>query len=175
MTDDTWTLLDTQGETALIFHSFLDFDYQNEGQAADYPIEEGSFASYNKTASPAEIRVTLGMQGGASELDRALNRLDEYQRGALLLTVATPSALYKNMTLESCNYKRSQEENAGMLTVELTLKEIREVKTQVTTTVITKPKNPTSKGKANTGTTQTKEKPKSMLEKAGSILSGSKQ
>lgn len=164
-----WTLLDADGATAVAFTSFIDIDLRNEGQALSYPVEEGSFADYNKVDTPLDIRVTLAAQGTDADFEYILARLDEYKRAAVTLSVSTPSALYENMTLESYSYKRSRDANAGMLTVELSLIEVREVETQVTTTVITKPKNPTSSGKVNTGKTQTTEKSGSVLYDGGRL------
>lgn len=155
LTQAEWTLLDESGATAVTFTSFIDIDYRNEGQALSYPIEQGSFANYNKVDTPLDIRVTLGLQGAESDFEYILTKLDEYKKEAVKLSVVTPSALYESMTLVTYSYKRTQDSSAGMLVVELVLNEVREVKTQVTTTVITKPKNPTSAEKENTGKTQT--------------------
>jgi hypothetical protein len=149
-----WTLLDEDGGTAVTFTSFSDIDLRAEGKALSYPIEEGSFANYNKIESPLDIRVTLATQGTDSDFEYILTKLDEYKRGAIKLSVSTPSKFYESMTLETYSYKRTREAGAGLLVVELSLIEVREVETQVSTTVITKPKNPTSAGKVDTGKTQ---------------------
>lgn len=158
-----WTLIDEDGQTAVSMTSFIDIDLRNEGQALSYPVEKGSFTDFNKVQGPLEIRATLGKQGDPSEIEDLLNRLNEFQREAVKLAVATPDTLYGSMTLESYSYKRTSESNATMLTVELTLKEVREVETQVKTTAsessISKPKNPTSEGKTNIGKTQAEEVP----------------
>lgn len=150
-----WTLLDERGATAITFTSFIDIDVRNEGQALSYPVEEGGFANYNKVQSPLNIRVTLAVQGDEEDFDYTIYKLDEYTEGAVKLSVSTPATLYEDMTLESYSHKRTRENNAGLLTVELNLVEVREVRTQVSTTVITKPKNPTSASAENTGKTQT--------------------
>ena len=150
----SWTLLDEQGGEALTFTSFIDIDYRNEGQALSYPVELGGFANYNKVQTPLDIRVTLSTQGSNADFEYILSRLDEYQKGAVKLSVATPSALYGSLTLAAYSYRRAQDDGAGLLTVELSLIEVREVQTQVRTTVITKPKNATSADKANAGKKQ---------------------
>ncbi len=155
-----WTLLDEGGETAVTFTSFVDISLQSEGQALSYPVEEGSFANYNKVDKPFDIRVTLATQGSDSDFEYILARLDEYKREAVKLSVSTPSRLYESMTLATYSYRRSREAGAGMLTVELSLVEVREVETQVTSNVITKPKNSTSSGKTNTGKVQSKNVPR---------------
>jgi hypothetical protein len=151
-----WTLLDEGGGMLVAFTSFLDIDLKSEGQALSYPIEEGGFANYNKVESPLDIRVTLSTQGTDSDFEYILSTLDEYRRDAVKLSVSTPTRLYESMTLEAYSYKRARDAGAGMLTVELSLVEVREVETQVTTSVGTSPKNPTSSSKVNTGRTQGK-------------------
>lgn len=161
-----WTLLDESGASAVTFTSFLGIDFRSEGQALSYPIEDGGFANYNKVDSPLEIRVTLATQGDDADFEHILNKLDEYAHNAVTLSISTPSALYEGMTLETYSYRRNRESGAGMLTVELTLVEVREVETQVTTTTISKPQNATSSSKVNTGKTQAQEQ----TQESGSVL-----
>ncbi|MDR1396857.1 MAG: hypothetical protein LBJ14_03920 [Desulfarculales bacterium] len=146
-----WTLWDESGAAAITFTSFIDLDLRSRSQALAYPIEAGGFASYNKTDSPLDIRVSLAAQGSDSDFEYILARLEQYKRQAVKLAVVTPAALYQSMTLEKYSYKRSREAGAGMLTVELDLVEVREVITQAAATVITKPKNPTSADTVNNG------------------------
>ena len=155
MTPRQWAILDESGGAAVNFTSFIDLDYQNEGKALEYPIEEGSFASYNKTQNSMELRATVAIQGLDADFNDLLSKLEDYQEKAVKLSIATPSDFYEGFTLETMNYKRTVENNAHMLTVELVFKEVREVKTQVATGVATKPKNPTSAKKVDTGKTQT--------------------
>lgn len=171
MINEEWALVDEQGQSIVSFTSFFDIDYKNEGKALSNPVEEGGFANYNKTQSPLDIRVTLGFQGDESDFQYALSKLAEYQQQTVKLSVATPAEFYESMTLESYTYKRAQGAGAGMLTVELNFKEVREVETQVSTTVITKPKNSTSSGNVNTGKTQAQEPSDGLLVDLG-ILEG---
>lgn len=151
---EQWTILTEDGASAITFTSFVDIDLRNEGQTLTYPIEEGGFMNYNKVQSPLDIRVTLAVQGTNADFEPILQTLDEYQAEAIKLFVSTPSAYYGPVTLEAYSNKRTRESGAGQLTVELNFVEVREVQTQVSTTVITKPKNPTSADRTNTGKTQ---------------------
>jgi len=153
-----WAILDEKGGAAVSFTSFIDLDYKNEGKALEYPVEEGSFATYNKTRNSMELRATVAIQGTDADFNDLLSKLEDYQAKAAKLSIATPSDFYEGFTLEGLTYKRTVQNNAHMLTVELVFKEVREVKTQVTTGVITKPKNPTSASKQNTSKTQTQER-----------------
>ncbi len=152
-----WTILNESGQRPIRFTSFFDLAYSGGGKALSYPLEEGAFAKYNKVQNPGGLKVTLGMQGSEADFDEALRSLDFYRKETEKLCIATPAACYDGYTLESYSYQRAVNSGAGMLVVELTLVEVKEVETRTTATVITKPKNPTSSGRANRGRAQTKE------------------
>lgn len=156
MINQQWTLLAEGGGQLVQFTSLLDIDILHEGQALSYPIEKGAFMSYNKVQSPLDIRVTLAKMGLPSEFSDILKTLDKYQTEALKLSAVTPSAYFDSLTLQSYSHRHEHRRNANMLTVELHLVEVREVESQTTNVQISKPKNPTSSGKVNTGKKQTK-------------------
>jgi len=151
-----WVLLDEKGQTALAFTSFLDIDYQNQGTVLSYPVEEGGFEVYNKVSKLLAINATIGQQGTDSDFALTLSKLEDYKVNTTKLSIVTPSAHYKNMTLETFSYTRTSTSptGLGLLAVKATFKEVREVKTQVMTGIITEPQNPTSAGKTNTGQKQ---------------------
>jgi hypothetical protein len=163
----TWTILNEGGSKAIEFTAMFTLDVRDNGLAVSTPIEEGSFANYNKVQSPTEIRVTLGIEGDNYLLDGALETTKELQRGTDLVNLATPSAYYESLTIESHSYRFDR--SRGFLTVDLTLVEVRQVQTQVGTTDYApeKVKNPTSASTQNTGKTQagepSKETKKSVL------------
>lgn len=154
MINNQWTILDESGAVAIQFTSFIEVDVRNTGEALSYPVEEGGFMNYNKVQTPLDIRVTLAKQGDETEFESILDKLDEYQRDPIKLFVVTPAAVYGPMTLEGYSNRRTRDSGASQLTVELNFIEVREVQTQATTTVITRPKNATSADRANTGKTQ---------------------
>lgn len=143
--------MDETGRSFVKFTSFISLDVRNEGKALSYPIELGSFANYNKVQSPLDIRVSLAIQGTETEFQDAILRLNKFQKEAEKLYVVTHGKIYENMTLESYSYTRKADRGAYLLIVDLDLVEVREVATQVTTTVISKPRNPTSASKKDEG------------------------
>lgn len=149
-----WTLLDANGASAVSFTSFIDISYRNEGQVLSYPVEEGGFVNYNKTQMPLDISVTLSTQGSNEDFEGILAKLDTYQKEAVTLSVSTPSAFYDNMTLRGYSYKRSNDANAGLLTVELSLVEVRTVKSLSLQANISQIINPTSSDLISTGKKQ---------------------
>lgn len=145
-----WTILAENGESAINFTSFISMDYGSSGDVASYPLEEGGFVNYNKNQSPHEISVTLGLQGTEADFEYTLLKLGEYQRDAIKLSVLTPAALYGSLALKSHTYSRG-ESGSGMLEVNLSFTEVREIKSYSGNSVISRPQNPTSASKSNTG------------------------
>ena len=155
----TWTLLTENGTDALTFDAMLSVDISAENRVVHEPVENGSFASYNKAASPTQLRVSLARSGTDYDQQAALDTLDRLCGGTDLVTLVTPAQEYAGYNLESYSYNRTDRGGAQLLVVELSLIEIRQVETQAITTVnALKPaqvKNKSDASIANTGKTQT--------------------
>ncbi len=148
---EDWALLDEEGGEAVSFSSFARFAVRSEGQVLSYPIEEGSFANYNKTRAPVEISVSIVLQGAESDFERGLEQLERYKREAVKLAVATPAQLYPNMTLRGYSVSRESAAGAHMLLAELSLVEVLEPGEGGGAA---RYKNPSSAGMVNVGRVQ---------------------
>ena len=157
----TWTLLTADGTSALTFDAMLGVEVSAENQVAYEPVEKGSFAAYNKTSSPTQLRVTLSRSGTGYDQQSMLDTLERLCNGTDLVTLVTPAQEYAGYNLESYTYSRKSDRGAQLLVVELSLIEIRQVDTQATTTVTAlKPaqvKNKSDATTANTGKVQATE------------------
>ena len=144
-----WTLTNSSGSTLVEFTSFLSMDLRNEGQVVNSGVEQGSFASYNKVTSPLELDVQLGFSGTDSELQTVLDTLTKLQEGTDLVNVVTPNAEYEDLSLEAFSYSRKRENGLGVLFVDLSFVEIKEVSTSYTSTTLS---TKTNRGKVQTST-----------------------
>lgn len=174
-----WRILPmSSGGGTLSFDSMLSVDIKAENQVVQEAVEQGSFASYNKLASPTEIRVKLAKSGYDYDKQAFLKTLDKYCEGTDLLKLVTPSASYSGYNLESYAYMRDDTSGAQLLTVELVLKEVRQVQSNVTTeaagttasgdaegskVAASSAKNKSSASKVDTGKTQAKQPYTSVL------------
>lgn len=169
-----WTLAAEGGGDAVSFDVFCEMECKGENQVAYEPLEKGSFAAYNKQASPLQFRVVLAMTGDAATQQDALDRIEELCNGTELLSLITPQQEYESLNLESYSYRRNETTGASLLTVELMLVEIRQVESAATTVATQsatggKPisaanaKNASNTSKVNTGQTQAKEPYTSIL------------
>lgn len=162
-----WTLLSENGGDAVTFDVFCEMECKGENQVAYEPLEQGSFAAYNKQSSPLQFRVVLAMTGTPSAQQEALERIEELCNGTELLSLVTPQQEYQSLNLESYSYKRNETSGASLLTVELMLVEIRQVESAATTQATqtgggggtisaANAKNASNVSKVDTGKTQTK-------------------
>jgi hypothetical protein len=161
---DSWTLFSEDDADVIEFNSMLSMDFSAENQTAAEPVEQGSFASYNKIASPSQLRVTLASAADPAGQQALLDSLADLCAGTKLLTLASPAQEYAGYTLESFTYSRRADGGAQLLTAELTLKEVRQVETQAYTSVSGKKgisagnaKKPGDAGTANVGRVQAKD------------------
>jgi hypothetical protein len=141
-------------------------EFIKETKVSDYPVEGGKFVSYNKVELPASPIVTFCFSG--SETDRAsfLKAINKACLSTDLFNVVTPEVRYDNYSIESYTYQRSNESGATMLTVEITLKEVRQVSAVFSSTAdktIKAPKNPSATPSSDGGRVQSKPPSDSVL------------
>lgn len=127
-----WSLNNASGERVVEFTSFISMELRDEYNVVTGPVEEGSFASYNKVASPLEIDCSLGIEGDDNTLNTALDALNELAASTEIVSLVTPETEYYNLNLHSVSYRRRREDGLGVLWLDLKLIEVRQVKAEYT-------------------------------------------
>lgn len=107
-------------------------DYSKETRVSDFPIERGSFASYNKAENPAAPVVTLCMSGSESERKKFLDAIDAACKSTELYSIVTPEVTYVEYNIERYGYRRTNSKGANLLILDIALREIRQVSAQYT-------------------------------------------
>jgi hypothetical protein len=143
-----WGIFTQAGGPLIIGDSVVSLDFRKEWRIADYPIEQGAFASYNKVETPFDIRVTFASSGQQTLLASILsggalgslitgtdpvaaNRkafLGTMAKAAAsldLVDVHTPEASYKGCNIIHYDYRREARKGAAMITVDVWLQEVR--------------------------------------------------
>lgn len=136
----SWIVRGDSAEVA--FSSMLEFSAEKSSRLPDEPIEKGSFATYNRVIEPRSITCRLGVSGTAQRLQSEIDRLTTLSENDEKITLVTPEQSYKNMMLESFDYRRDAQNGRGVLYVDLRFKEIREVAPQQTTTSVEEAEEP---------------------------------
>lgn len=122
------------GQIAVEFSRVMDLEMTAEGKVVAAPIEKGSFASYNKVASPTAIRATLAVEGDLGDLQSVVDTLFELKDGTELINFVTPVREYQSYTIEKFSFQQAAEKGVNVLYVEVNLAEIKEVEPQYTDT-----------------------------------------
>ena len=120
-----WGVFDKNGAIVLEADSVVGAEFYREFRISDYPTEEGDFRSYNKVATPAETRVTLAKGGNEAQRAAFLVELDKIIASTDLYSFVTPDGTYLNRNVVRYDMMRKAQNGATLLTVELTLQEIR--------------------------------------------------
>lgn len=131
-----WGVFDTSFQVALKVDSVLDFDVRNEWRISNFPIEKGSFASYNKVAVPFELSVRVAKIGtGVGDRAQFLADVSTLAKDLKLYTILTPERAYDKCNITRYEVTRRGAEGAYSLTeVDLFFVQILEVTAQYSTT-----------------------------------------
>lgn len=102
-----------------------------EYQVADYPIEDGAFAAYNKVRRPVTVDATLVKRG--SDLARAtwLEAIRQQIQATPLAryNVLTPQGIFPSLTIARGGFQTRQDRGANMLYLELQFTEVLQIET----------------------------------------------
>lgn len=136
------------GVPVLIGDSVVGVDYRREWRVANYQVEQGGFASYNKVAEPFDVRVTFACSGSQSLVSTILsggaigalitgtdpagsNRteflqvLEQFGASLGLLSVVTPEFTFDSCNITHIDYRREARRGATMILVDVWLVEVR--------------------------------------------------
>lgn len=120
-----YTLVDEGNNPIIGFKSMLKAEYKSSGKTVFEPIEENSFATYNKTTEPREFYFELALQFPYQDFGIILGKLEELKKGTDLFSFITPFNAYSDLTLEG--YATTMETTTSMLIVGLQCKEVIQV------------------------------------------------
>lgn len=120
-----WGVFDQSGTQVLEPDSFGSFEFGLEYRLADYPLEGGGFESYDKVSMPFDTRISLAKGGKQSDREAFLTTVHTLADSTDLYNIVTPERTYLNVNIERVGLVRNATNGAGMLTVELLLREIR--------------------------------------------------
>lgn len=141
--------------------SFLEFGYRAESNVSDYPVEMGSFTSYDKVANPFEVVVRLTKGGSLTQRTRFVDALMAIEGTTDLYDIITPEKTYLFVNVTRVEIARRGAKNAFFLSeVDVFFREIRQVESVYTTSstspesVITAARNAEANVVQNIGTVQ---------------------
>lgn len=159
----SWTILDHETQRELCtFDTFLGYDSNKDNQVMNYPIEEGSFASYNKIVNPTRITVYLARSGYPLQLKTTLQVLEEYADSTKKVDVILPFKSFVGYNIEKISHSMQSGDAGDQLIVSLPMVEIKEVSITYKTVKLSpkKVKSPSLSDTVKTGKKQTEDQSK---------------
>ncbi|WP_048996439.1 phage baseplate protein [Burkholderia multivorans] len=122
-----WGIYDQNMQPVLVADSVVSVEFHNESRISDFPIESGSFGSYNKVATPYDARVRLSCGRDEASRQAFLATLDAVAASTDLYHIATPDATYYNANIVAYDYRREQRAGAGLIVADVILREVRQI------------------------------------------------
>lgn len=146
-----WGIFDQSGRSVIAVDSVVSVDFANEYRVSDYPLEEGAFESYNKVATPFDIKITVTRGGSSVNRQEFLDAIEALIKSLDLYTVVTPEKTYFNVNVIHVDYRRLARNGVSLITAELWVREIR----VNATAEFTSTQTPSGAGKTVIGNVQT--------------------
>lgn len=121
-----WGLYTEDGQSAVVFDSFLGLRFRNGGRVSSFPVEQGGFSSFNKVDTPFDAAIRLAHSGDMASRNVILGVLERIVHSTDLYSVVTPEIVYPSANLVNYSYTRDNRGGSSQLIVELYLEEIRQ-------------------------------------------------
>lgn len=152
-----WGVYDDQGNQTLKPDSILNLDNRNEWKLSDYPVQVGSFASYNKVIVPFEVSLRFSKGGDLGSRAAFLKSIDDIAGDTNLYSIVTPERTYLNVNITRYEVTRRGAEGAYFLCeVDVFFRQILQVTPQYSSTAAntSNAQNPAAVPPVNQGTLQ---------------------
>jgi hypothetical protein len=141
------------GDPVVIADNVLSMEFRQDFKISNYPVEQGAFASYNKVQMPMEVKFRFSAGGSSSNRSNMLNSIGAVIGDTNLYDVVTPDATYVNFNFTHQDYRRTAQEGAGLLSVDVWVEEIRTASLVVSNTGTGTSTDATGAGTGATATT----------------------
>lgn len=112
------------GQAAVIADSVKSLDVKYDWNIADYPMEKGSFQTYNKVRRPKEVQITLVKGGTDAARLKFLQQIASIASSLDMFDVYMPEAIIPNVNVQHYDYKRTSTNGVGLLAVDIWLIEV---------------------------------------------------
>ena len=124
-----WGIVNEFGVPVVLADTVLGMNYDAGSSISKYPVEQGSFTSYNKVNAPSMATVQMAKgSGGVLERGLFLAQLEGLLKSTLSFHIITPEYVYLNYQIIGINHARAAQDGATMITVNLDLEEVLEAK-----------------------------------------------
>lgn len=121
-----WGLYNQNGIAAVIFDTFLGIRFRNGSRISSFPVEQGSFSSFNKVDTPFDAMLRFALSGDVASRGALLNTLEALKGSVDLFSVVTPEIVYPSANVVAYSYERNSRSGPSQLIVDLYVEEVRQ-------------------------------------------------
>jgi hypothetical protein len=150
---EAWGVFDSNGNQVVAPDSVVDFGNSNSWDVANFPVQAGSFAAYNKVVVPFEAMVRMTKGGSVSDRATFLQQIAAIAGDTNLYTIMTPEQAYPDVNVTRYENQRRGAAGAYFLDVDVYFIQIIQVAAQYTSTTLNAA-DPTAQPATNQGTVQ---------------------
>ena len=139
-----WAILDAKTSSPILTpDNFVAYERISESKIPTYPLEQGSFASYNKVRLPKLYRLTVSCNGhGKSSKIAFLKDIQNLETGKnndqspVTVKIVTPESASPEVCLIHTDQRREARSGATLLIFQMTFQEVISVSSQVVPTAV---------------------------------------
>lgn len=129
-TKPVWGVFDSSGNRVIAPDNVMEFGYRAEWSVANFPVQNGQFASYNKVLHPFDTSVVLTKGGTENDRTAFLLACENVAASLNLYTIQTPEKSYLNCNVTRMEMQRKAVKGAFFVSVELFFTQIVQVDAQ---------------------------------------------
>jgi hypothetical protein len=116
------------GIPVLTYDNQVNFEYSQDWKISTYPVEQGSFQSYDKVQLPSEIRCRFSAGASTTNRQEMLQSIDSVMSDTQLYDVVTPEIVYLQYNFHHRDYNR-EAARVGLVEIDVHLIEVLETAT----------------------------------------------
>jgi len=122
---EQWGIVDSSFNFVLQPDSIVRFERDQPFQVSDYPVEQGTFSSYNKVKIPFSATVTMAKGGSTAERQAFLDAVGAVQGSLTPYYIMVPEGTYEASTIDRVSYERRASSGAAFILAHIHFTEIR--------------------------------------------------
>lgn len=123
---DKWGIFEPGKEDGpVMVDSIVEMGINGSAETSSYPIESGSFTSYNKVRNPSMLMLRVTKEGRAPTRSYITDWLQEHLNLPTQWDIVMPEKRYSGYTLVEYRILRGASSGAGMIVADLMMQEVR--------------------------------------------------
>ena len=118
------------GAPAVIADNVVSFEFKQDFRTSNFPVEEGSFETYNKVQVPYDVRLQFSTGGSVADRQTLIQSVDAVIASTDLFDSVTPEKVYQSINPVHQSIRRTSRNGVGLLVIDVYCQQIRVTATQ---------------------------------------------